>query len=213
MRVVEPSLLEFAHVDSGLGVLVDGHGLDVRRRCRGAVGLQRPPEGPRGEARTITQFFSAAKPGAKPSAKPKPPPPPKRKSPPTIRDFFAKKPKATVEEEAGRAAKAAKENERAMKEELMQAVKRAQAAAESAEQAAAAAAALAFLAPSTLSLAFFSASAFSFLDIFGAIGPQRGGEKKSGAARAAWRPRREASERERNREESCLADAGTRNGD
>ncbi|KAK7250207.1 double-stranded DNA 3'-5' exodeoxyribonuclease [Aureococcus anophagefferens] len=49
---------------------------------------------PHAKVRTITQFFSAAKPGAKPSAKPKPPPPPKRKSPPTIRDFFAKKPKA-----------------------------------------------------------------------------------------------------------------------
>ena len=60
-----------------------------------------------------------------------------------VRSLYEKKPKATVEEEAGRAAKAAKENERAMKEELMQAVKRAQAAAESAEQAAAAAAALA----------------------------------------------------------------------
>ncbi|KAH8067706.1 double-stranded DNA 3'-5' exodeoxyribonuclease [Aureococcus anophagefferens] len=69
--------------------------------CLGAAPADaaRPPRAagdaqPHAKVRTITHFFSAAKPGAKPSAKPKPPPPPKRKSPPTIRDFFAKKPKA-----------------------------------------------------------------------------------------------------------------------
>ena len=49
---------------------------------------------PHAKVRTITQFFSAAKPGANgapaPKPKPKPPAPPKRK-PPTISDFFAKK--------------------------------------------------------------------------------------------------------------------------